>query len=99
MDQKKTMYYREHGLGGFTEVAAYLSREFGIIPPLDRRRVYSWHVRHTVNRAGRPFPEPAYEFPAKRTQPKWIFKFEDVHAWYSAGVQAQFSNQYAARWE
>ena len=98
MDQKQRAYYRERGLGSYAEVAKDLTAQFGIQPAVDRRTVQNWHTRGTLNAAGEPFPDPAYEFPAERTQPRWIFRFADVRAWLKAGVPGRHANQNEGRW-
>jgi hypothetical protein len=76
--------------GSYSAVAEYLTERFGISPPLDRRQVYVWNKRRTINQAGDMFPSPVRRRPALPRQPSLLFDFGQVAAWYSAGVPGRF---------
>ena len=77
------------GKAGFQGLAHILSERYGIDPPLDRRRIWEWWNRGTVNAAGEPFPQPeettrATEGSDKRAY-RW-FDIEKVDVWLSKGI-------------
>lgn len=76
--------------GGYAAVAAELTERFGLEPPLDRRQIELWNRRRTENADGQPFPSPARRVTARRSQPRLLFSFEAVAAWYAAGVPARW---------
>jgi hypothetical protein len=84
----------------YTRLAGILTKRYDIWPPLDRRQVYAWSRRHTLNKAGAPFPRPvAIRDDAPRTQPRRMFDVREVLCWYRPGVPEQGNNQYEQHWK
>jgi len=76
------------GTAGFQGVASILSDRYGIDPPLDRRRIYDWWHRGTLNAAGVPFPNSVgttVKSKGSKRRYQW-FDIEEVDAWIRAGV-------------
>lgn len=99
MDAAKHQRVVESGYGSYADVAAYLTEHFGIEPPVSRQRVYNWARRKMQNKLGRPFPQPITELENEpRTQPRKLYRFTDVAAWYRPGLPTFGSNQYGPRY-
>jgi hypothetical protein len=79
--------------GGYSAVAKHLTEVFGLVPELDRRQVYQWSRRGTVNAAGQMFPSPAAEVAAAEHRPRLLFDLTACAAWYAAGVPGRWANQ------
>lgn len=71
--------------GGYSAVARHLTQVFALDPPLDRRQVYDWARRRTVNAAGHTFPRPAAELPAAPCRPRLVWHLGEVAWWYRGG--------------
>lgn len=97
MDTAKHARVVESGYGSYADIAAYLTREFGLDPPVSRQRVYNWARRKMQNKAGIRFPQPITELDEPPTQPRKLFRLSQVSAWYRAGLPTFGSNQYGPR--
>jgi hypothetical protein len=98
MDNARHARVVESGYGSYADVAAYLTEHFGIDPPVSRQRVYNWASRKMRNKAGVVFPRPITELDEPRTQPRKLYRFTDVAAWYRQGLPTFGSNQYGPRY-
>lgn len=99
MDRVRHARVVESGYGSYADVAAYLTERFSIEPPVSRQRVYNWASRQMKNKLGVAFPQPITELEdAPRTQPRKLYRFTDVAAWYRPGLPTFGSNQYQARY-
>jgi hypothetical protein len=84
----------------YTRLAEILTKRYDIWPPLDRRQVYAWDKRHTLNKAGVPFPHPVIIYAnVPRTRPSREFNVREVMCWYRPGVPEQGNNQYEQHWK
>ena len=73
--------------GGYAVVAGVINQRFRPEPPVSRSRVYHWHKRGTLNRAGDKPPSPVEENPdAPRTQPRYVFDTDPWLEWFRHGV-------------
>src|SRR6185312_14594456 len=81
--------------GGYSDVAAELTRVYKLERGLDRRRVEVWNSRRTRNADGQMFPSPVkINDQAKPRQPRVLFDLDEVTRWAAPGVPAPFGDGY-----